>query len=407
VVLIGLMATFYPQIALLAMGVLALSPLRWEGGLRFHLAYDRRTLATVAAGLALGLGLLVLFEATASGYGPVITLDQARQSPEFYAGGRVALFEADGEVPILCTGRTGFLPREWGCMAASPAMPLVQIALVMALPLVLAWRAQYAQRSRLTPSVQVLAHVTLVAIALYTLAYLLMFELHLPGRYSKMPLRGTTPIALAFGIAVLSRRLAAHHWPGLWSPRTGRVLALLVAGVSVIGPLGVTLVPGLAPRTLYEHSPHPALYAHLRGLPKDSVVAGFTRPIDFVPMFARRAVLVAPEYAIPYSLGYAAQVQARARAQIHGLYSPEPAALAAFLREHGVSHVLVDDRDAGAARLNEGWWAHAFPDVAADARAALAAAGRPPALMQRAEACTVLREGNVRLLEADCLAGGG
>lgn len=404
VLVIGLMASFYPQISLVAMGVLALSPLRWEGGLRLHLSYDRRTWVTVGLGLAVGLGLLALFEATASGYGPVITLDQARQSPDFYGGGRVDMFKPNGQVPILCAGRTGFLPREWGCMAALPVMPLAQIALVIALPLALAWRAQYARRSRLNPQVQVLVHVLLVAITLYVLAYLLMFELHLPGRYSKMPLRGTTPIALAFGIAVLGRRLAAHRWPGLWSPRTGRVLAILLAGVSVIGPFGVTLVPGLAPRTLYEHSPYPALYARLRALPKDSLVAGFSRPIDFVPMFAQRPVLVAPEYAIPYSLGYAQRIHARAEAQIRGLYSPDPQALAAFLRQYGVTHVLVDDSDADTVRLNAGWWAHTFPDAATAARAALAAAGRPPALILRAEACTTLRERNVRLLEASCLA---
>lgn len=151
VLMIGLMASFYPQVALVAVGALCLSFLTWksgEGKQGFILDLSRRRITLVLAGTAMGLGLLSLFALDSSTFGPSVTLEQARQWPAFGPGGRSEIFLPDGSVPMLCDGRTGFLPREWGCVLAPTVLSLVHVVLVYLIPLWLVW---LAYRSRVQP----------------------------------------------------------------------------------------------------------------------------------------------------------------------------------------------------------------------------------------------------------------
>ena len=132
-VTMALLPLFYPQAALVALGVLGLSPLRWEGGARLELT--RAALMPVAAGMGSGIGALIPFVVSSSEFGPTMMLEQARAWPDFYRGGRTAIFLSDGTIPILCAARTGFLPGEWGCAHNVPLFSAEQILIVIALPL--------------------------------------------------------------------------------------------------------------------------------------------------------------------------------------------------------------------------------------------------------------------------------
>ncbi|MEZ5647522.1 MAG: hypothetical protein R3E60_00840 [Alphaproteobacteria bacterium] len=260
VLMIGLMASFYPQIALVAVGTLCLSPVIWtrkngQGG--FAIDLSRQRLTMVGAGTAMGLGLLFLFAFDSSTFGPSVTLAQARQWPAFGPGGRTEIFLPDGSVPILCDGRTGFLPREWGCVLAPTVLSLIHVVLVYLIPLWLVWLA-HRSKLRLRPQPESLILVTVLAAIsfLYALAYVVMFDLHLPGRYSAVALRATGPLAFGLGLFLCWTYVA--RWAGSELPR-GRLglrhIITLGFALGFVASLVIsTLPPGVAPRTLYLRS---------------------------------------------------------------------------------------------------------------------------------------------------------
>ncbi len=89
-VAIGLEATFFPPAALLSLGVLAWSCLRWERGPRFV----RGRQAYLVAAAAFGLTLLCLWPYlhSAGAFGPLVTFAEAQRMPEFGPEGRVPGF---------------------------------------------------------------------------------------------------------------------------------------------------------------------------------------------------------------------------------------------------------------------------------------------------------------------------
>lgn len=391
VVAIALQGLFYPQIALVSAGVLVLRLLRWQGGPR--LSRRRADWFLLAAGLLAAAVTLAPFMLKTGAYGPGLTLGEAKTLPGLQPGGRTFFFDDDLWHFYLCALRSGYLPREWGCgtvLQQAPAMLapyfVALAAAVWALPIWL-WRRGHK-------GAEVLVCVLVSSTVLFVTAHALLFELHLPSKYSQQPLRMITAVALGAALAsVLTGAMKRTRWRG--AAVTGTALL-------VIGLLILPLVHARIPKTRYVESQHPAVHVFLKGQPKDSLVASLMKEANSLPAFSRMSVLVANEFMIPYSRGYARMFDERARALILAHYSPDPAPLKELIGHYGVDLFLIDERSFRIGDVRRSWWAVHYP-AAAKAALAVLARGDKPAFMDFIESCSIFEDRSTTVLSAACI----
>ncbi|MEE9195588.1 MAG: hypothetical protein V3U44_07075 [Alphaproteobacteria bacterium] len=391
VVAIALQGLFYPQITLVSAGVLVFRLLRWQGGPR--LSRGRADWLLAVAGLLAAAVTLAPFTLKTGTYGPALTLAEAKTLPGLQPGGRTFFFDDDLWHFYFCALRSGYLPREWGCgtvLQQAPAMAapyfVALAAAVWALPIWL-WR-----RGRKGAELLVCALVS--STVLFVTAHALLFELHLPSKYSSQPLRMITAVALGAAIAsVLTGLLKRTRWRGA---------AVSGAALLVIGLLIFPLVYARIPKAHYVESQMPAVHVFLEGQPKDALVASLMKEADSLPAFSRMSVLVANEFMIPYNRGYARMFDERARALILAHYSPDPAPLKELIGHYGVDLFLVDERSFRIPDMKRSWWARHYPAEAAAVQARLAK-GEMPALKGFIESCSIFKAGGDTVLSAACI----
>ncbi|NJN30140.1 MAG: hypothetical protein HC824_06635 [Synechococcales cyanobacterium RM1_1_8] len=110
VISLVLLGGFYPQMVLIAAGTLALQLLVWQRqkwGWRLGWTGDRQTWRISLLGLGTAFAVLLPYALGDSGYGPVVSADQARQMPEFFKGGRARYFRDDNPGEYWFGGRSG------------------------------------------------------------------------------------------------------------------------------------------------------------------------------------------------------------------------------------------------------------------------------------------------------------
>lgn len=392
VVAIALQGLFYPQITLVSAGVLVLRLLRWQGGPR--LSRGRADWLLLAAGLLAAAVTLAPFTLKTGAYGPALTLAEAKTLPGLQPGGRTYFFYDDLWHFYLCGAfRSGYLPKEWGCgtvIQTAPAMAapyfVALAAAVWALPIWL-WR-------RGLKGAELLVCALVSSTVLFVAAHALLFELHLPSKYSQQPLRMITALALGAAFAsVLTGVVKRTRWRGA---------AVRCAALLVIGLLIFPLVYARIPNARYVESQYAAVYVFLEGQPKDSLVASLMKEADSLPAFSRMSVLVANEYMIPYSRGYARMFDERARALILAHYSPDPAPLKELIARYGVDLFLIDEKRFRVPDMKRSWWARHYP-AAAKAALAVLARGEKPALKGFIESCSIFKAGGDTVLSAACI----
>ena len=391
VVAIALQGLFYPQITLVSAGVLVFRLLRWQGGPR--LSRRRADWLLSVAGLLAAAVTLAPFTLKTGTYGPALTLAEAKTLPGLQPGGRTFFFDDDLWHFYFCALRSGYLPREWGCgtvLQQAPAMAATYFvalaAAVWALPIWL-WRRGHK-------GAELLVCALVSSTVLFVTAHALLFELHLPSKYSPQPLRMITAVALGAALAsVLTGVVKRTRWRG--AAVTG--VALLVIGLLIF-----PLVYARIPKAHYVESQHPAVHVFLEGQPKDSLVASLMKEADSLPAFSRMSVLVANEFMIPYNRGYARMFDERARALILAHYSPDPAPLKELIGHYGVDLFLIDERSFRIRHLRRSWWARHYPAEAAAVQARLAK-GEKPALKGLIEGCSIFEAGGDTVLSAACI----
>ncbi len=389
--IIALQGLFYPPIALVSAAVLGLRLLRWRRGPRLTMAPAELVLS--GAGLLMAAVVLAPFAFKTGIYGPALTLAEAKGLPAFQLGGRTSFFEENLWHFYSCGRRPGYLPNEWGCETIFAGAPILAVsyitalaAAVWALPIWL-WR-----KGRQGAGVLVVAMVA--STVLFLAAHALLFDLYLPSKYSQQPLRMITAVALGAAIAsVLASAVKRTRWRGA---------ALNGVALLVIALLIFPLVYARIPKTHYVESQMPGVHAFLEGQPKDALVASLMGEADSLPAFSRRPVLVANEFMIPYSRGYARLFDRRARAFIRAHYSPDPAPLGDLIAGYGVDLILIEERSFRVPDMERSWWARHYP-VAAEAALAVIDRGEKPALMGFIESCSIFEDKSAAVLSAACI----
>lgn len=387
-VTIVLEGLFYPQYVLVFAGILCLQPVCWQRGVK--LTSDREVYRFCLAGLATAILVMLPYLLIASPYGPVITAAAARQLPDFYSQGRGRFFLEDPWTFWLSGNRSGIFPTlKPPILGLGVLLPLLLMGLPRRLLL-----ARYITRKAV-----VLVQVSIVAFALFFAAHALLFKLHLPSRYTAYTLRFVLTFATALSLSLLLE--SGLRWLQQQPAKSPR--QVFVWGITLCLSTVLLLYPAYAegfPNTGYEKGRAVALYEFLAEQPKDILVASLLKEADNLPSFAKRSVLVAPEYQIPYHVGYANRFRQRAIDLIQAQYTLNSDQLRQFIQTYGIDFWLID-RNSFKADTFQNQWIRQYPAAITTAIANLKQA--KPIVQQRVNRCTVLQDKEWRLLRAECL----
>jgi hypothetical protein len=394
---LALLGLFYPQHVLICAGTAVLGLLTRRHG-RPALSRDPWSYRLAAGCLAVALLVGALFLARASEYGPVITAAEARALPEFLPGGRATFFVDDPWQFWVTGNRSGVLTEAFG-------PPVIWAGL--ALPLLARARSRLPLAGALSGEVGLLGRLLVASFGLYIAAHLLLFRLHLPSRYTHHSLR--IALALAAGLALAILLEALLRWAAARPRADDHRRPLLAAGATTVVAAATVLYPGLLhltgrpfPHTQYRAGREPDLYRFLARRPPDVLIASISTEANYLPAFARRSVLSGTEFGVPYHRGYFEQIRQRTADLLRAQYSPDLAAVQAFIAGYGVDLWLLDRGALSRAYLVD------------DQRSALLRPlapevfdgpnqGAVPALAALLDQCNVFNSPRVVLLSADCI----
>ncbi|WP_428564558.1 MAG: hypothetical protein ACP59X_02430 [Solidesulfovibrio sp. DCME] len=276
--------------------------------------------------LVLAAGLVWSFShgLDVAGFGPLVGRSALAAGPEFSAAGRLELYPLPNPFFDLV-----YWPFESIGLFLDIGLVAGIVSLAVLLPFVIVgarrapWPGLAATAGR--PAAMLLAG----SLLLYALARIVALKLFVPDRY----ITYTVNLLYALCLAVVLR----HALAGLLSRRLGRFVLLAVA----LG-LGLWRLSGVG---LYDYRADAPLYAAVRALPKDALVAGNPELLDTVLTFGQRNVLASFELAHPWSLGYWERYFPRLAHQADAYYAKDPLAVLEFAKAYGVSHMVVREAD--------------------------------------------------------------
>lgn len=382
---IGLMGLFFPSTMFIAIAVLFLRLVRWEGG-RFRLSRERSDYVLCAVCLAIAALVLFPYAFRSSEFGPVVNAAEAREMPEFRPGGRMVVFRQDFLSYWILGNHTGML--------SSAVFSPIALVLGLLLPIVIFFPKRFPLVARLSDGMSIFPRLILASVGMFLAANLLLFRLYLPSRFTVNSFR--ILFALAAGITVIIALDAVFRWAGRRSLMISVSIGLLAA------MLAQPFVTGTVVDTRYKIGEAPKLYEYLLSQPKDTLIASLSNEADNLPIFAKRSILVGQQIALPFHKGYYSQIRKRAVDLINAHYSPDLGELQSFVEKYGVDYLLID-RDAFKPEyVTKDRWINQYQPAARDAAERMKQ-GITPALAKLVESCAALETNGMILISAECL----
>lgn len=390
VLTIVLQGLFYPQAVFLSAGLLVLQLMKWQGN-RPQLSRVDKDYWFSGIGLAAAIAVLLPYALHLSQFDPVVSLAEAKQMPEFQRRGRSDFF-TDNPWDFWVDGlRSGLFPH-------ISRLPELLIAAVV-LPIALRLRQRFPLVQRLQPAIGLIPQLLIVSLFWFFAAHALLFQLHLPSRYTQHTFR--IVLCWAAGMALVIAIDALKRWVEMNSSGWRRWLALGVIGGTAAALIFYPNYKPEFPRTKYVVGEQPQLYQFLAQQPKDALIASLSEEANNLPSFTQRSVLIAKEYAIPYHMGYYRPFQQRTVDLIEAQYSPGVPKVRRFIREYGVDFWLLDRQSFTSEYVEQSWFKQ-YPDAFQAAKRVLKQ-GKTPALSKIGQACTVFEDQAFTVLDAACL----
>ena len=381
---IVLQGLFYPQAVLISLTVFMIK--------LFNNELKRKELWVVFIGII----ILIIYSLKTSEFTPIITADRAKVLPEFLSEGRSTFFSKSFIEFWLIDRRSGFFPIEW------------QYSLMCIYGFSLWWfkkSDRFTLVKELKPAIKVLLELFLASALLFFLAHLLLFRLHLPGRYTHHTIR--IIIALVDGITITIILNKLFSWLGKTNGSEGLALNATFLKFMITIPLLLALlfptyaVQSYPERLGYVTGESPAIYQFLQQQPEDILIATLSKEGDFIPSLAARSVLVAEEYAIPYHRGYYEQIDRRVRDLITAQYSLKRKTLVEFVTKYQIDLLLIDKDAFTSEYLMQNRWLRQFQPETDRAINELNE-GQEPFLVQYSDRCIIFQDENHIVLNANC-----
>ena len=373
---IVLQGLFYPQTVFISAGVLSLSLVTQKQERYFYLI-----------GLVTAVFTLGIYKLQTGEFSEVITLETARQLPEFYPEGRSEFFSDNPWHYWLSARRSGFFPFEW----QYSAMWLYGLSL----PIISKFPRQFVLVRCLNTKVKIIGQMLLTSLGLFCLSHVILFRLHLPSRYSQHTWRIAIALSTGIALTILLQQLVqtiAHS-------AIVKVIIIAIALSIILYP--TYMVQSYSYRLGYVTGKAAQLYQFLQQQPQDIVIATLSSEADFIPSLARRTVLVSAEHSIPYHWDYYAQMRQRAKDLLQAQYSSSPAVLEKFIRQYRVDLWLLDRQAFTVDYLKNNFWLNQFPLAVQTAIASLQ--DTPPIITSQSDRCSIFQTSELNLLDAECL----
>ena len=376
--LIVLQGLFYPQLAIIAAGILSLNLITHKQNRYFYLI-----------GLITAITTLVIYKLQAAEFTEVISLETAKQLPEFYSGGRSEFFIDPSWYFWLFAERSGFFPFEWQYSA------LCSFGLF--LPIIDHFPRQFPLVKKLTAKAEIIWQILLTSLGLFALAHLMLFRLHLPSRYSQHNWRIVIALTAGITLTILIHQLTQQitHLP--------KIIQLAVMAIAICIILIPTIEVQSRPhRLIYVEGKATELYQFLQQQPKDIAIATLSSEADFIPSLAQRTVLTAREYSIPYHWDYYGQILQRTKDLIQAQYSSNETELNQFIQKYQVNLWLLEQEAFTPKYLRENPWLNQFQPETKNAILSLQQ-GKKPLIISKIERCSIFRTAKLNLLDAQCI----
>ncbi len=374
---LGLMGLFYPQLVLVELGILGLRLWTRQGFSNRRADYE-----LLLAGIGVALITILPFQMTIHAeFGPIATLAEMRQMPEFGPLGRRAYF--------------GVPPLQF-MFAGASGLRLPLFPPILWVSILFPWVLRSRVGHRITAEWPLLVQMGLASIAAFLLAHLLFPQLYLPSRYIFYSFR--VLMALAAGIVLFLALDTAKR----------RITATVPLGLVILLSLVVALTPAIPPLFLagqgWVIGHQPAIYQFLAQQPKQSLIASLTSEADNLPAFTAQSVLISREFALAYHPSFYQVMQQRIVDLLQAHYSPDLATTQKQLKKYGIDFLLIDRQFADPTFLQQqDWLIHSsFQSIVSDIEQRLQQ-GAQPALQQVIDRCTALSENNLIILQTDCI----
>jgi len=257
----------------------------------------------------------------ASGFGPLAGVSDMLGDPLFGHQGRLDLFPLPN--PFLDLVYWPF-ERIGLFLECGLAVGIASLAAIAAL--VYAGARRFDWKS-LVPYLSPFAWLAAASLLLYANARVFALKLFVPDRYVSYSFNIFYALALAVCVLAALRPLLARK-------RAGAVLVLLAAC------LGAWRLTGAG---LYDYSGFAPVYAAVRELPKDALLAGHPEDMDNILTFGQRDVLASFELAHPWSLGYWSRFEPRLSDMLAAYYAHDPRTVRDFAEKYGVDAFVVSE----------------------------------------------------------------
>ncbi|MEM9978563.1 MAG: hypothetical protein AAF808_13135 [Cyanobacteria bacterium P01_D01_bin.2] len=393
-VCLGLLALFYPPLAAVATTLYVVNAVDWPA---LAAKWDRPWVVirrshfriAIAAILLAALCILPTY-LLAQQFGPVVTMDQARTLPEFQPTGRHSFF------------REG-ISRHWlvifgghGAILKRTIFTPVTLAGALLLP-PMQWfgRRTFPDLRAVRSSIHVFTKLTAVSLVWFVIAYAVAFKLHMPGRYTSHCILLAMPVLAAIAWTLVLGAICRRQ--------NKSIAALAVLFIAIPLFFYYPLLLKNFPKTLYMNGREAPIYSYLQTQPQTALVASLDYEADYIPIFAKRSTLIAPEYATPFHLGYYRQMRQRGRDLLRTHYTSNRAAIKTFVERYGIDFWLVNKAAFEPGYLSHhDYWHHNYPALTQIAIEQLNG-GRVSLLQTRVRHCSVVETDRFWLASTPCL----
>ena len=250
-------------------------------------------------------------------------------------------------------------------------------------------------------NIAIIGELAIASILLFFLAHILLFKLHLPGRYTHHTSRIIIALIDGITLAIVFQRI------NVWLRNKINKNYVLWQLVSIILLLSPLLYPTYAiqsyPERLgYVRGESPQLYQFLQQQPKDIRIATLSKEANFIPSLAARSVLVAEEYAIPYHRGYYKQISQRVRDLITVQYSNEKSVITSFIQQYNINLFIIDRQSWNANYLESNPWLQQFePEI--DRVIKDLENKQNLILKQYSDLCNIFQTKDIVVIDSDCI----
>ena len=387
-----LAALFYPPMVLIFAGALFVQLWQFKGFMP-HLSSDKQVYFFSGVGLLVAFMLLLPYALASSAYGPTVTLEQARNIPQFASGGRTAFFNDNLWEYWISGRRTGLRLYE----ALVPDLAITGLFF----PLLFRFPRRFTLLTKISPKISYLRDLLIASFGWFAIAHIVLFKLYLPSRYIARSLRVTIIIAAGMTLIVLLE--AVLRWAMNQSDHQPKsLIGLSATALLMVLLIGYPMSQKTFLDTGYVTGTHPELYQFVQKQPKDTLIASLTEEADNLGSFSNRSVLSSREHAIPYHMGYFVPLRQRIFNLIEAQYSPDLKIAKDFIQRYGVDLWLIDKSSFEVDYLADSRWLRDQQPMTQKAIKQLEQETVPAiALLQ--DTCTVFQDGQYRILESKCI----